>query len=200
MDWGLSSTKVSKSGHSRQITSATSLRPSDLRFQQQTGSYFSFFSSINGFSHWLCHVRNIWLYCWAVKHYSSYGRLSESTSGALWPVGTSHGDGQWQVFSNTPQHSCSFHCHHTTRNWKFMWLRPPYKLFFSFCSFFLWKITILIKMSYARWVADCSMEISQVGSKHSSVNKTEYSPTNMHSCGRTWNRVWRSCFKTSALG
>lgn len=162
---------------------------------QTKSHFFYFFSSINGFSHWLCHVRNIWRYCWAVKHYSSYGRLSESTSGALWPAGTSHGDGQWQVFSNTPQHNCSFHCHRTTRNWKFMPLRPPHKLFFFFR-----KITILIKMSYARWVADCSMEISQVGSKHSSVNKTEYSPTNMHSCARTWNRVWRSCFKTSALG
>lgn len=79
---------------------------------------------------------------------------------------------------------------------------PPTNFSFLFALFFFFfrKITILIKMSYARWVADCSMEISQVGSKHSSVNKTEYSPANIHSCARTWNRVWQSSFKTLALG
>lgn len=179
MDRGLLSTKVSKSGHSSKITWAPSRRPSDLRFQRQPRTDQAIVLSINGFFHWLCHVRNIWLYCWAVKQYSSYGRLSESTCAVPWPAGTSHGDGQWQVFSNTPQHNCRFHCHRTTRNGKFMWLRTP-RTNFPFCSFFR-KITILIKMSYARWVADCGMEISQVCSKHSSVNKMEYSSTSMRS-------------------
>lgn len=51
---------------------------------------------------------------------------------------------------------------------------------FSFRSvFFLRKLTsILIKMSYARWVADCGMEMGQDSGKHGSVNKTERFLTN----------------------